>query len=178
MKKLFVVIVMAFTCVSAMSQIKNAEETLSNAELFSVKSGTLIEKQFIDIGKVKSVEVKVLKIKDLNDDKTISALRFEYEAVGKYSSDTKIAMLDIDEIEGLVISIKNIQSKVFPSTPETYTEVTYRSRSGFEAGAFYSDSKWKTYLKLEKYDSDSFVFLTQEDLTTLLGLIEQAKLKM
>ena len=55
------------------------EKQLSNADQFSAKAGTLIENQFIDIGQVKGVQVKVLKLKDLNDGTTKTALRLEYE---------------------------------------------------------------------------------------------------
>jgi len=134
----------------------------------------------VDIGKVKGVEVKVLIYKDLNSGTSKSALRFEYEYKSSYSTDSKIASLDADEIDGLVKSIKNQQTNVFPTTREIYTEVTYRSRTEFEAGAYYSPDKgkWTTYVQLEKYDRNSLVFLTPEDFVTLLAFIEQAKLKM
>ena len=156
------------------------EKELTQAEQFSSQSGTLIERQFLDIGTVKGVEVKVLKYKDLNTGNGKSALRFEFKYKGSYSSATKIASLDNDEIDGLVKSMKNLQTNVFPSTRDTYTEVTFRSRTGFEAGAYFSPdkSKWTAYAQLEKYDSDSMVFLTTDDFMTLLNLIEQAKLKM
>ncbi|UPT65960.1 MAG: hypothetical protein M0D57_15835 [Sphingobacteriales bacterium JAD_PAG50586_3] len=156
------------------------EKPLSNAEQFSLKSGTLIEKQYIEIGKVKGIEVKVLKLKDLNDNTAKTALRFEYEYKSSYSTDTKIAVLDSDEIDGLIKSIKNLQANVFPTVKDVYTEVIYKSRTGFEAGAFYDKdrAKWVTYVQLEKYGSGSSVFLTVEDFTTLLDLVEQAKLKM
>jgi hypothetical protein len=51
------------------------EKELTQAEQFSSQAGTLIERQFIDIGKVKGVEIKVLKYKDLNAGTSKSALR-------------------------------------------------------------------------------------------------------
>lgn len=66
------------------------------------------------------------------------------------------------------------------TTREIYTEVTFKSRTGFEARTYYRPDKSKqtTYVQLEKYDRNSFVFLTPEDFETLLALIEQAILKM
>ncbi|HEY3403902.1 MAG TPA: hypothetical protein VGK59_10975 [Ohtaekwangia sp.] len=180
MKKIVIIILLAANHYCFSQEQKQSE--LSNADKFSAKSGTLIERQFIDIGVVKSIEVKVLKLKDLNDNSSFSALRFEYEYKGgsTYSNDTKVASLDSDEIDGLIKSIKNLQTNVFPSTRTVYTEVTYRSRAGFEAGTFFdvSKGKWSTYLQLEKYDNKSMVFLTAEDFSPLLALIEQAKAKM
>jgi len=66
----------------------------------------------------------VIKYKDLNNGTSKSALRFEYEYKSSYSSDSKIASLDLDEIDGLIKSMKNLQSTVFPSTRDIYTEVT------------------------------------------------------
>jgi hypothetical protein len=179
LKSMTITLMMCF--LSLMSFAQDAKEKqLSNAEIFSAKAGTLIEKQFIDVGKCKSVEVKVLKLKDLNDGTGFSALRLEYEYVSSYSTDTKIASLDKDEIDGLIKSIRNLQTNVFTSTRDVYTEVTFKSRTGFECGAYYEVGKgiWKAYMQLEKYDSKSNVFLNVEELSTFLSLVEQAKLKM
>ena len=100
------------------------------------------------------------------------------DVASSYSTDTKSAMLDADEIDGLMKSIKLIQDKVLITTPATYTEVYYRSRSGFEAGCYTSKGSWSCYLKLEKYDSKSYVWINAEELTKLYGILEQAKLKM
>jgi len=152
------------------------KKILSNTEIFSAKCGTLIEKQFIEIGECKSIKINVLKVKDLNDGTTFSAIRLEYESVDRYTKTSKISILDKDEIDGLIKSIKNLNS-VFKTNRDTYTEITFKSRTGFECGAFYT-KKWKTYVKLEKYDSDSMVFLSTDDILNFLSLIEQAKSKM
>ena len=178
-KFLTTLLLMCFVLTSFSQVVK--EKQLSNAEIFSAKAGTLIEKQFINIGKVKAVDVKILKLKDLNDGSSFSALRLEYEAVSSsYSINTKIASLDTDEIDGLIKSIKNLQTNIFNTTRDVYTEVTFKSRTGFECGAFYdvSKAKWEAYIKLEKYDDKSLVFLTIEDITNFLSLVELSKTKM
>lgn len=167
-----------FAVTATFAQTK--EKELTEAEQFSSQAGTLIELQFIDIGKVKGVEIKVLKYKDLNSGISKSALRFEYAYKSTYSSDMKITSLDADEIDGLIKSIKNLQTNVFTSTKDVYTEVSFKSRTGFEAGAYYSPdkNKWTTYVQIEKYDRNSLVFLSTDDFVTLLNLVEQAKTKM
>jgi len=154
------------------------EQELSNAEIFSAKAGALIQKEFIELGSVKGAKVQVIYFTDLISNTKQSALKFEYESVGKYASSTKSALLDGDEVDGLIKSIKIIQEKIFPSSATNYTEVSFKSRGGFEAGCFWSKGTWSTYLKLAKYDKDSYVFLGKEDFTTLLGLLEQAKSKL
>jgi len=179
MKSLIMMMALMMCFTMSFGQIAK-EKQLSNAEIFSAKSGTLIEKQFIDIGKAKSVEVKVLKLKDLNDGTGFSALRLEYEVASSYSSDIKIASLDKDEIDGLIKSIKNLQTNVFTTIKDIYTEVTFKSKTGFECGAFFDVGKgvWKAYMQLEKYDSKSSVWLSIEELNEFLILVEQAQLKM
>ena len=181
MKKNLHLIILLLICSFSNSYAQESKEKLlSNADQFSAKAGTLIEKQFINIGIVKGVEVEVLKLKDLNDGLTKSALRLKYDVKSSYSNDTKIASLDSDEIEGLIKSIKNLQNNVFTSTREIYTEVTFKSRTGFEAGAYYepTKSKWSAYIQISKYDSKSLVFLNVDDFASLLSLIEQAKTKL
>ncbi|WP_321281392.1 hypothetical protein [Marinifilum fragile] len=178
MKKLLFVLTAILVFNLSYGQTSTKEKELSNAEKFSSKSGTLIEKEFIDVGTLKKAEIKIIHYSDLISNESVSALRFEYEVAGNYSSDTKIASLDADEIDGLIKSIKMIQEKVFASTPTNYTEVTFQSRGGFEAGCYWSNGDWATYLKLEKYDGKSYVFLKKDDFPKLLSLIEKAKTLM
>lgn len=163
---------------SLLSFSQTKERELSNAEKFSAMSGSLIHKEFIDIGKVKDAAIKVVLFTDLISNTKQTALKFEYVSVGKYTSDTKSAILDADEIDGLIKSIKIILEKVFPTTATNYTEVTFKSRGGFEAGCFWSKNNWSTYLKLEKFDSNSYVFLNKEDFPLLLEILEKAKTKL
>lgn len=160
---------------TAMTFGQSKEQELSNADKFSAKAGTLIQKEFLDVGTVSKAKISVIHYKDLISSETVSAVRFEYEVATSYSTDTKIASLDADEIDGLIKSIKLMQEKVFLSTPTNYTEVTYKSRGGFEAGCYWSKGDWATYLKLEKFDSKSYVFLKKDDFPILLSLLEKAK---
>lgn len=178
MKNLLLVLLSFLAFNLSYGQTDSKEKELSNAEKFSSKSGTLIEKEFLDVGTLKKAEIKVIHYTDLISNESVSALRFEYEVASSYSSDTKVASLDADEIDGLIKSIKMMQEKVFTSSPTNYTEVTYKSRGGFEAGCYWSKGDWATYLKLEKYDGKSYVFLKKDDFPELLTLLEKAKTLM
>ncbi len=175
MKKLLFILISIFIVNMSYGQATSKEKELSNAEKFSSKAGTLIQKEFLDVGTIKKAEIKVIHYTDLISSETVSAVRFEYEVASSYSSDTKIASLDADEIDGLIKSIRMMQEKVFVLTPANYTEVTYKSRGGFEAGCYWSKGDWATYLKLEKYDGKSYVFLKKSDFPELLTLLEKAK---
>ncbi len=179
MTRIILTLILFISCFSTLAQQpKIKEQETSNAEKFSERSGSLIQKEFIDIGNIKKCELKVIQYTDLVSAQKTSALKFEYEYKGSYSSGTKAAVLDADEIDGLIKSIKIIQGKILPSTPANYTEVSFRSRSGFEAGCYSAKNNWSAYMKLERFDSNSYVFIDKEDLTKLLSLLEQAKAKL
>ncbi|WP_282087067.1 hypothetical protein [Aquimarina algiphila] len=157
------------------SQDQKTEPKQSNAEIFSTKSGTLIEKQFKDVGKIGLTELKIIKFTDMISGQSISSLRFERKVSGKYSSDTKIASLDVDEIDALIKSIEIINKDVFNFPSENYTEIRFQSRSGFEAGCYWSKDNWKPYIQIKKRDRKSLAILSKDDFLSLLELLKQVK---
>jgi hypothetical protein len=178
MKKILLLAFLVAISLNSFAQSTTKEKDQSNAEIFSAKSGTLMQKEFLALSNIKNCKIEVLHFTDLITSSKQSGLKFSMDVVSSYSTDTKTAMLDADEIDGLMKSIKLIQEKVLITTPATYTEVNYRSRSGFEAGCFTSKGSWSCFLKLEKYDSKSYVWINTEDLANLYSIMEQAKTKM
>lgn len=175
MKKSIFTLLLIFTWCVGNSQTKDKE--LSNAEAFSAKVGTLMQMEFVDIGTLKGCKIQVVYFTDLISKTKQSALKFEYSS--SYSAGTKAAILDPDEVDGYMKSIKIMQEKIIATTPINYTEINYRSRGGFEGGCYFSEKKWGMYLKLEKFDMKSYVpTLSVEDLPTLYTFLEQAKAKL
>jgi hypothetical protein len=68
-----------------------------------------------------------------------------------------------------------MDSEYLKQTKLNYTELSYISRGGTEIGCFFSDNKWTIYLKLEKFDKNSYIFLSSEDITGLYSSILLAK---
>ena len=64
----------------------------------------------------------------INNYESNSSVRFEKQGYGTYA-DTYINTIDKDEVDGLIISIKNLLNNVLKSTQTTYTEVTYSTNS-------------------------------------------------
>jgi hypothetical protein len=149
------ILIFAFTFFGLSAQ----DTAKSNASTFTTKSGSLISKEFIEVGSLIGVKVKLIKIVDLISKESIKALRLELENTSGYSTSSKIVSLDIDEVSALISSIIIIQEKVIINEPPNYTEVTFKSREGFEAGCFWSKNKWSNYIKLDRYDSKSYVFI-------------------
>lgn len=158
------------------SQVK--EQNQSNAEKFSSKSGVLIKKEFLVIGTFKGVKIEVVYYTDLMNNIKQSAARLEYEVNVKYGDDTKITTLDTDEIDALIKAIKIIQECVLTTKAANYSEVSFTSRGGFEAGCYWYNNDWSIYLKLKEFDSDSYVLLKREDFSQLLIKLEEVKSKL
>jgi len=175
MKHLMTILLCCFF-INVFAQADESKKDVSKTEAFSSKSGSLIQKEFILIGEIKGCKIQVMTVSDLINNASIKSLRFEYK--DKYVSGTKIAVLDSDEVDGLITSIKIMQSKILPTTPSNYTEVSYTSRGGFQTGCYISKGAWSPFVKLEKFDSNSYVLIDTNDLQPLLLLIEQAKAKM
>ncbi|UOF76947.1 hypothetical protein [Bacteriophage sp.] len=180
MKVLTFVFICLFAFVTAngqqAAQAKSQQDKeQSNIEKFSSRSGILFEKTNIPVGSFRGVKVQVMTIRDLINQSKTAGLRFENIVTTRIGSDTKIASLDDDELDALVKSLEIIKTDVLPSARQNYTEIIYRSRSGFEAGCFYSGGKWSAFVKLERYDKDSYVFIEPPDLDSLLALLKQAK---
>jgi len=111
MKKiLFTIFILS--SLTTFSQDLKKDLEITKSDKFSQRSGTLLQKDFIDLGSVGGTEVKILKIKDLNNNESNSSVRFEKQGYGTYS-DTYINAIDKDEVDGLIISIKNLLLKMY-----------------------------------------------------------------
>lgn len=79
-----------------------------------------MQKEFLRIGELKNAKLDVIYFTDLIVNQKQSAVRFEYEVAGKYSNNTKRAVLDSDEMDGFIKSIRLMQEKIFPTSPINY----------------------------------------------------------
>jgi hypothetical protein len=175
MKYLFSTCLCLILINSIQAQSISKASELSNTEQFSSKEGALLKREIIKVGNLKKAEVQVLHMTDLISSESLSAIRLKYETSGSYSR-TKIAVLDSDEITGLKKSIEIMENQVLTSVPINYTEVTFRSRGGFEAGCVWSRQKWMAYIQLKESDNDSLILLKASDFPLLLSLLDKAKL--
>jgi len=177
MKKLILIAVLALP-VFLYGQKEVDQKPASNADKFSDKTGTLIQKEYDPIGEVAKCKIQVVTFKDLLDGHKITAIQFEFEHHASYGSETKLAVLDADEVDGFMASIRIIRERVMPVVAAKYTEVSFKSRSGFMAGCFSKKDKWSGYMKLSQYDSNSFVFFEEGDFNKLYALLQAAKAKL
>ena len=179
MKKILFALVMLLIGGTAFAQEKQnaTEESNSKTLEFMKKDGTLIQREFYPLGKVKGVECEVLVITDLISKKKIGCMRLKTSYSSSYSSDTYIGTLDYDEIDACIKSINYINTSVINSKPEMYTEVEYKTRDKVEVGAFYQENKsnWRAYVQTKSYTNRSMEFFAASELTELASKMTQAK---
>ena len=155
---------------------KVAEREKSNLEKFSLRSGTLVEKNFTDLGVIKTIQVQSLRVTDLLTKASFSGIRFEQATSNRYRS-ANITFLDQDEIDGLAKSIRYILDTVMSSRKPGYTEIQFTSRGGFALGCYSEAKGWQPYIQISKYDKESMLTLFSSDLNELLLLLDKTKSK-
>ena len=173
MKKIVLALLAILLSTITIAQDQKINSNKSNAEIFSSKSGTLIEKTFQDIGKYNKIKLQVEKFTDMISGTSIKALRIE--ELGGFNTAIRNASLDVDEVDGLIKSIRIINNEVLDVIPKNYTEVTFYSRSGLKAGCFLYRNKWNIYIQLNKHDLQSTIRLKRSGILQLLELLENAK---
>ena len=143
-------------------------------EKISQKSGSLIKKEFENIGSIKgqNLSIDLLRISSLSEPslKQINGCRIE--VTNTYSTYT--AFLDADELGALINAMRIIQTTVFPDTATKYTEVIFKSKSGFQIGCYFDvkAKEWSAFVQVVTYTDKSIVFLAPSDFTKLAGLIQ------
>lgn len=171
-----------FTALSALTfgQAAAAADSKDDSKLanFSARSGALIEKSMGDVGVIRGLRIRTMRLTDLISGSKVSGIRFEIDKATAYSSDTKIAFLDADEIDALLKSLEIIKTKILPTAPSSYTEVIFNARSGFSMGCYFSDGKWSLFIKLERYDKDSYFWPKPDELGHIVGYVTAAKGKI
>ena len=170
MKKIILTAAVLLSVSGVYAQVEDVD-LYSKAEKFADSSGVLVQKEYIRVGNILDCVIQVVHYTDMINGAKVSALRFA-DALGK------VAILDEDEIDALAVSMKIIREKVLDSAPAHYTEAVFRSRGGFEAGAYYDRGIWKTYLKLRLHDSGSYTFMKKGDFDIFLKILGEVKERM
>lgn len=174
-----ILIVFTFCDVPALAQENLGAAQTSDVEAFSSRDGVLLERQFIDVGKFKKCEIQVVVFTDLLTQQGRKGVRFSMEVASSYTVDTKIALLDPEEVDALIQSLKIIIEEVMPTTRVNYTEIAYTSRDGFQAGCYWSKKKaWEGFMRLERFDRDSNLWFNADEFASLLSILEEAKLQL
>ena len=176
----FLFLFIVFTSV-VKAQSKECITYSSNIEYVINKPGTAIEKEFIDLGNLDEIDVRLLKAKDLNSEAICYAMQFEYQSVSQIIPFSKVTFIDSDEFEALTNALKTFQSIISQnSKSNNNAELRFTSRSGAVAGCFFKQekSKWMTYFQLKNNEPKSTVIIENDGFAFFISLIESAKDKI
>jgi hypothetical protein len=151
----------------------NAQKKSSMASKLESKPDAFIQKDFTTIGKVAGVSISVEGITDLGTKTKMNALEMEYS--GTDNSTSASVVLDPGEADTLMNFIDFVTNTVFMSgTPPDDREFSYISRSGFEAGCYWSKG-WNVYIRVDYKDKRTNVEFNREDVMAFKSLLKQAK---
>lgn len=172
MIRLFALLILLFISSVVFAQKDSLAKSL--IEDLSNKSGTLFRKEYSPLKKISNIELNILTVTDLlhPENPPSKGIRFEYH--GTYNE--YIAFIDSDELDALIASLEYMIPIVIEDTlPHNYTELIYKSRSGFNVGCFYTKGEWQPFSKIVSYSDKSFVPLEKTSFGQLYETLKYAK---
>ena len=146
---------------------------LTNVEEFSSRSGTLIQREFTRVGDFSGVRVDVVRVSDLIGKTSVQGVRISANVGANAGRDT--VFLDADELDTFLKATALMRTAAFSTTPDSFTDVTYRTRGGITIGAVYANTRWNPYMRLDRFDAKSALNVDQNEIESLRDLIAQAK---
>lgn len=170
---LFLTLVLATPTAYAQQTLPPLLPEPTNLEEFSARSGIVIEREFTRIGEFANLRVDVVKVTDLMAKVTAQGVRISGATGPDPSRDA--AFVDADEIDMFIRAIRLMKTVAFSTTPDSFTDVAYRTRGGIAIGAFYANKRWNPYLRLDRYDPRTSVNIDQNEFESLRDLLTQAK---
>ena len=174
----FYLFIISIICICNIGLGQNkVEKGLSRAEQFYSTKGILIEKEFHNVGAVKEIDIQIIKLKNLKEKDSLSYVRLIFGYQTDFKLKDKPGIIDSDELAGIIESMAYICKNILPSKRDNVTEVTFKTRTGIETGAYFEKAtlKWVCFIKLIESDRNSQVLLSSEDFFLLLTYLRKCK---
>jgi hypothetical protein len=180
MKKLFLLSLLALTCLASFAQTENEEASTPKSKytLFTQKSGILVKQEYTDLGKVDGLSLETVITTDVNTEKSVAGVRFEtsYFISLQSGSLNYISVLDYDELNACIKALEYMVTISESPIPEKYTEYKYLSTENIKISIFTNKKKgWSACVQTKSYTTKSQVFMSSEDLKSLIEKLNQAK---
>jgi|SRR5690554_468281 len=177
MKKTLSILAILITAFSFSQDIKKeAEKEKTKMEAFASKTGVITKFTDTKLSDIKSsYTVSSTRIRKINSGDS-QRYFYQIEKPGKYSNSTaSIEYSDLLEVIKAFNSLKSEVDNDVNSQPD-YLENKFITADGFQLGYYISKEKATWYLKLEKYGSDSTIFI--KDLEQIESNFMEAKNKI
>lgn len=177
MKKILLSILVSLITLPSFAQTDgNDKESKSKAVQFMERDGSLLKKEYHNLGTVKGIECEVIITTDLKNSEKIGCLKLKTTSQGfSYNG-----YLDTDELAAAIQSLEYVKDEVLPSTPNVYTEVLYKSRDNVVMGAYTitsdykNDYKWRVFVKPNSYKG-SFEDFNKKHIETFIEYLNKAQ---
>jgi hypothetical protein len=147
----------------------------SSIEDFSASAGTVIQRELTRLGDVAGLQVDLVKASDLINKASFYGVRLSRNAPTGALREENTAFVDAEEIDRLTKAIDLIKTSAFTTAPDNFTDLAYRTRGGFAIGALYANRKWSAFLRLDRYEPKTAVYLDESQLDTLRAYLVKAK---
>lgn len=177
--------ILAFMLIANVSVAQENVKALSKTDAFSAKTGTLIQRELQKVGSVKvkygeNMNVEILSVTDLVTKENSKAIRLSALVTTSLSRDTKAGSLDTDEVEAALKSLNLIKTATATPSPENYTEIKFMSRGELLIGCYSGKpgKEWTLFVKMDRFDSNSYVYIDKDNIDSLIGVLTEAKSKL
>ena len=184
MKRLFVLLLAAMMVLSAVNFACAEEETAgTHFEQVLLKKGSLIKKEFIDIGKIDdnsglaslgygNMKSQAAILTDMTTGSKVYALRLTLTYfASNYDEGEKVGVLDLEEIDSVISTLKSLK-KEFAGYLIDYTEFLYTSNSGMKVGGYHTAKENKL---LVQFTSSVSAVFNASRIDELIAFFENAK---
>lgn len=160
MKKIFAIVLTIITTYSY-SQIKKdkSEDLITKMEVFSSKTGVITKFVDVNLNSLKAsyviAKTRIRKIESGNSE----GYFYQIEKPNKYGSSK--ASIEYSDLLEIIKAFNNLKTQVAKDINSgfDYLENKFITEDGFQLGYYVSKGKVNWYIKLEKYGSDTTLFI-------------------
>lgn len=155
---------------------KDTKTVETKMEAFASKTGTITKFTDVKLANIKTAyEVTEARVRKVNSG-LITSFFFQIEKTGKYSNPT--ASIEYSDLIEVIKALKTLMLEVDKDVlnKPDYLENKFVTVDGFQIGYYVSKEKATWYMKLEKYGSESTVFIN--DVSTIESAFNDAKTKI
>lgn len=168
MKKFLTIVALVLLCKTGFSQ----ETTkIDSYKTMSLQKGSLIVKDFIDIGNFNTVKGEIAILTNVTSGVKVYALRVSKEYQNsKYDNGVAIGVYDEKEIDSAITALKYMMKKVNEENSSSYSEVIYKNNSESEFGYFVRDGNFRGFFTVNEKGTQYFEIREFNDLLKFFTL--------
>ncbi len=153
-------------------------QTISPAETFEARKGTILEKRFDEVGKVGSLNIQIEYITDLTNSDKMQCIRFDIQNTDNSAGPS--ALLDSNEVNEILNFLKYITTNVTNRPPvDPNTEISFTGKFNMQVGCYWQKNNgWILFLRTDAQNPATETTIMQPDMGSLVKILELAKIEI